>query len=873
MNVSTSQKISRTLESKNTQLQNILDQLPGKNNLIHHDTWRFEAKPQGFTADFTSLSNISIDFNTDSNSKAIAKSFFLFMSAGKNGIVTLRNIFESIIKIFFYLHKNKINTINKNDLKSYLEYILSHSMNNGVPVPKVTPLSYHVSLTAMNTNEWNSVSKIHGLPFLFDQNFSNRMIHKRLKFIFESKYQGDLTFGDWKDGGSLNNLTLDYGKFYVEHCANIFDKHFSVAASIGWTLLKVRKISNKAGFFYNDKGTMGILRPICRSFLEGLTPNQLCKRYRRNLGLERLFELHKETIIAFKGIQSLLLSRKTILEEKNIRDIANRAGLESSEEYIVPSLTALVEIYVDRIIQSKAPEFRTNPNPENDLSKSLHLEGRSINLFSIVQPMFQELVDNCNPSVPNRSFFRKFGLERSGSKGVTLSDQYIKLIEDAGATYFVAITGWRESEYGFSIANVHTDYNRDILDQSANPLRFSVKWYVPKTNGDIKLNREISYKAYQTLKLMSFLVLAESLRPCLYRFQSSAKNIYNSAEFMKRTVRNAWAHFVSHYQPFTEISKKFSSISDLKKEPENTFAPDLVHAYITAKTQIERVRFLIEYDKRRNLIPMFREGKLAKEHSDLLEQYLSPSTYNYLQNTESKHPTLTKDVITELLTDCLYPTVHAFRHMWAESVYRRFDGDIGWMIRSSFKHISHTQWNAYVDNKDNYWQHQNVKREVITSIVNNYISKRGHDYSGAFSKLLRRMFLRTHVKTVQEIADFCLKEIIDIKSSPWGYCLLSRRSMFRAKCAVGGIPVRHNATPSLCLGCCNNLTQSGNTEGILLGIANDLSILNSTETLEPLYMASQKVVKKALVHLIDLGADPLVIQTIKTSLENRPKFL
>ena len=54
-----------------------------------------------------------------------------------------------------------------------------------------------------------------------------------------------------------------------------------------------------------------------------------------------------------------------------------------------------------------------------------------------------------------------------------------------------------------------------------------------------------------------------------------------------------------------------------------------------------------------------------------------------------------------LVADCYYPTPHAFRHMWAEAVYRRFDGDIGWMIRSQFKHITRYMWGDYIRDKEN----------------------------------------------------------------------------------------------------------------------------------------------------------------------------
>lgn len=104
----------------------------------------------------------------------------------------------------------------------------------------------------------------------------------------------------------------------------------------------------------------------------------------------------------------------------------------------------------------------------------------------------------------------------------------------------------------------------------------------------------------------------------------------------------------------------------------------------------------------------------------------------------------------EILADALYPSPHAFRHMWAESVYRRFDGDAGWMIRSQFKHISQTMWLAYIRDKDNRFEHQRVKLVVIHSLVANFLRHKGEGYTGRMTTLLRRLSQKTKVLTADE---------------------------------------------------------------------------------------------------------------------------
>ena len=67
-------------------------------------------------------------------------------------------------------------------------------------------------------------------------------------------------------------------------------------------------------------------------------------------------------------------------------------------------------------------------------------------------------------------------------------------------------------------------------------------------------------------------------------------------------------------------------------------------------------------------------------------------------------------------------------------------------------------------------------------------------------------------------------EVENIKANPWGYCLLMRRTRYRARCVEEGEPMRHNASPELCLGCVHNLMQTTNVEWMLFQIASHVEI-------------------------------------------------
>jgi hypothetical protein len=299
----------------------------------------------------------------------------------------------------------------------------------------------------------------------------------------------------------------------------------------------------------------------------------------------------------------------------------------------------------------------------------------------------------------------------------------------------------------------------------------------------------------------------------------------------------------------------------------------LINAYKRSRQEFERVKFLLDR-KRRGFVWAYHTKTLRQDYSDLLDKHLSRETKEVIRALRSKidaTPSFSTQVTNELLEKCLYPTPHAIRHMWAEAVYRRFDGDVGWMIRSNFKHINQSMWLAYIRNKDNFNQHNRVKRNVISSLLANYVNKSGTGYAGAIDKLMRRLFLQTRTTTIDQlnyaIDRYSMIEIEDIKSNPWGFCILRKRVQAHAKCAELGVPQRHNASPALCLGCTNNLSQNGNVDGILLGVSNDVHVIANPKVPNSFRSASFQTVKIAHKQLKKLNVDPILLIDLEDALK------
>ncbi|PTB95724.1 hypothetical protein C9993_10130, partial [Marinobacter sp. Z-F4-2] len=324
---------------------------------------------------------------------------------------------------------------------------------------------------------------------------------------------------------------------------------------------------------------------------------------------------------------------------------------------------------------------------------------------------------------------------------------------------------------------------------------------------------------------------------------------------------NLWPHFVQHYPDFKLLDDldSWHTLAEIEASQElltmpqqrererllalrssqewDTIAIDenLRTAWHRARSEWPRLAFLWSKNTRANRgwVVQYRQGDLRTDWTELLNAHLSDETQQWLFSLSIEELKTNKEVgralSNEVLAEALYPSPHAFRHMWAESVYRRFDGDAGWIIRSQFKHISQRMWLAYIRNKDNRFILKSAKLHVTHSLVENFLKNKGEGYAGQMTTLLRRLFQKTKIMTADEqkelAARLATQEIENLKSNPWGYCLLMRRSRHKANCTQGGEPMRHNASPELCLGCIHNFMQSSNVEWMIFHVSAHVEAL------------------------------------------------
>jgi hypothetical protein len=883
--------------SNREKLQNILNRTAVDSNELDSITWYLN----GVVLDFNILTQLHRRYpdwwkNKSIDLISLAKLLVLESIDGKRSAEKIKEVFDALIKTLFYLAENNTHSIKKKQLDQHIGFLMMTNIEEKGLVRRLTPLAFKKvqKYLVICFRELPRILNIHGLKdLLLNSGFSEKVITSAAKSAIAIESGGDLTYRDWQEGGSFNHLTLDFGRYYIDHCTSFFNQNLGIALALKKTIEKIPIIIEMAGLSTSE-GNVAYITTFVNSYLIGCDSGTFMKKpcyVEICHAASRDFSYNLRQIRAFETLRTGI----------EIDNLAKLGGIEELDEDKREWIKHLIDIRESVLIPEFTPPFSAKGDSEYNCLNSVI--GSSVDLNALncaIDCAYQRLLQSVSAEPPPLSFYESIDyapdvkLSKS-SKGILL--RFLDNVEHAGIVRFVSLSGWRESEYGFSLSDIEISANRDILDQFANPVRYAVHWKVPKTNGATKLHRDITRSAYRCAYQLTRLVSAKAEDPCLYTFNTCNKIPKESGHSIRLAIPAMWSHFVGCYDPFIQLdlleeldvlrgklshnnveANRFAELSQRAiREKWDNLKSDLllVEAHRRAREEHDRVAFFLNRDKKpMNWVWEYRNSNLQPVLQNLLDTYLSEETRAVIEALETEQDvtrTLTRAITNELIGDCLYPTPHALRHMWAEAVYRRFDGDAGWMIRSQFKHISQSMWLAYIRNKDNRRQHEQVKRRVVSSLLANYLRKNGKGYAGAMDRLLKRLFIMTTSSTIEQlhtaIDQYGILEIADIKANPWGYCLLRRRNQAHAKCAEGGVPQRHNASPAFCLGCTNNLTQETNIPGIILGISNDLKVLNTPQVPESFRRVAYNTVANAVKQLRKLDADHNTLNEIETALK------
>lgn len=849
-----------------------LNALPStNNNILKSNVWNFE---------FPNDESINIDFNELKDMEErhpdwpLAKNFDWVLLTKRVWLSLDRSISPGAyqkqlngLKLFWLAMAHlKLTEINKDNCNEFLTFLLTHNVEGNEIRRNLTIKSYKYFTTQIPVLQYKLILSGLGLNWI-SRDLSYSFIRKLYKYLIPHLTNNAQSYQDWYQGGDFNTLGLDYGQYYLEHCLTFYETNYPLAIALTSTRNALPEIATSSGY---SQVTVDIYLNLV---LHGYSVNEISQQS-EYWSVTTIQNIHEAVSDHFISAYKQASFDTALLQD------------ETSEEFVVACGQKNTPENIDRMRVVLWGWIRKNNKTE---TLRLLKEFQKPITWTGFQKQLSRVKTQCDQKpcqLPTPKDYEFIGIPKDETKHWPASYpiQLIRLVAQAGLASVVGLCGWRSSEYGWPHSAIIRSANKDKLDQYAFPYRYQVDWYVKKTKGNVRVMREVTFNIIRMAEQLQSLNNHTDEQPCLYPVATTNKNQHNSKSPVRHSIQGLWCNFVNHYSGFTllddwtvwmSLQKKRNnktSLSPEEKEKERQLIgqrsieewnnlpidANLKEAWQRSRKEWPQLNFFFEAsttkDKKEWLVK-YHNNTLRSDWKKLLDKHLSQEVIDWLhsQPTEVlKSKFTTKAVMNNLMEDTLYPTPHGFRHMWAEAIYRRFDGDAGWMIRSQFQHISRGMWLDYVRNKDNRSDHQISKYKVISSLVQNYLKNQGKGYAGQLNIWLRRVFQQTSISSPDELAQLVdhltTEEIENIKANPWGYCLLKRRTRSKARCAENGEPMRYNASPDLCLGCAHNLMQPVNVEWSILHAAPHIEVLRNPDTPGMFKASSYELVKNITKH-------------------------
>lgn len=851
---------------------------PLKDTNLALDCWQFKTSNGLASLDFSMfelphtqfISSIPFKYDDQTGSlscKELAKLLFLCQvtEKSKDSLVVR---FNTLLRLFAFLAEKRLHIVEQDSLESLYSFMMTTDVTKGSAITRYSALGFNSCIKFLNYQKIRSLLTLFSVEVLLGA-IPQKQQSKALNSACLAT--AGMTSKDYQEGGSFNFLTLDIGRYYVDHCANYFEKHYSFGVALACTIREASaSVQEELEGAVNQKTLSRHINYVLMGrdiVAEPLTSNSGHKHF----SSDKLSIIQSKTLEIFWKHLKGSYTQTYLQKATTLQSLADHFELRDRFDTLEFLRSLIFSRFNKQLPKSRLKILKEyQACVESDDFKRITLKDFDKTCDSFVDKLEQSsLID----------LWRDVGQShREGGDGV---NDFISSIESAGVTLFVAQTGWRQSEYGFPLSAILVENNKDILDSSYSPFRFHVKWTVPKTAKSTKLEREITLSSYILASQLSSLVAPDQGFPCLYNASAMKSNVFKSDKQMTTRVNKHWKGFVLENDSFSELeqlevlSNKTSLTTEdrelqsllLKKYPNDYKTAEL--KWVKNKLREDLPRLLTanrnaadsHTDSLSARIFAYSNGTLECQHKDIFEQYVDEEILEKVKQAGfCSANEVPKDLISlvseQILDGVVYPSPHAFRHMWAEAVLRRYRGDVGKFIRANFKHIDERFFMRYLKNKDVRAIFEMAKRTTINSMVKSHLMAVRDDYremAGRFDVFIRRLSKATTVVGIDDLIekaqDFSEHNIVDIKANSWATCILRRSTYTQAKCSINGVPQRQNASPSLCLGCVNGDINEGNFTGIMLTVKNDVqACLNpelptvfKAESIEMIKLAKKRV--------------------------------
>jgi hypothetical protein len=821
---------------------------------VYSDTWHFKVKSNDSTTtlDF-SWFNLPV-FNHEAIATYLKDGYDFPLSAKEYAKLVCLSVinptrvanalwaYQMMLHLFAFLKESRATSLTASLLESFWTSFMGRTVNQYGFVNRVSTPSYQGSIKPVPFHTIRNNLKALGVVGVIDPSLTQKKIEKSLDDVCQSQYS--TTLAEFKKGGSFNFLGLELGQYYVDYLNQVYQNDFLYASVCR---LVLESIDTKYEMKSLDTKPSRVLREV---MLTAVLRGVEYKRAARRVGIN-LNALAVEVKDALFKEYSKLFELVTSLKDQSIEALVIELGLSSRSDSVELIRILMLQKYLGLEGHKTADEVWQGYLLSLDKT---FLEAESLSQLSAddVYKKMQTIVSK--QRLGREQFLADIGAWANKQLSNQECNTYksFKAVIDkpfyAMTNLIVAWTGYRKSEFGFPLSAIHPEPNLDILDNAHVPFRFKLKWLVPKTGGSTKINREITSQCYQVAAQLHEVFGHEGDEPCLYSYAGKAnkENINQSEGYIDLRVKANWEGFIRAYQPFNDVIKLDTLNSrhttqltiDEQKELEVLLAKYRVGsaryknlhscAQEVAKgwSRLSCTSFNSARAQRalKASLILFSKGESLEntKYQEIIETYLSDETKALLTSgsVDLNDKKTMKDITSELLEGVRYPSPHAFRHIWAESVLTRYQGDVGAVIRHQFAHLDNSFFMAYLRDKDARGLMQSAKLRYLNSLVELLIIESeqvGEKYVGGLAQFVKKATSLTQVKDdngMLALREAISGRIIDIQVNPFATCIPRDGADSRAKCSKMGSLNPQDAKPEFCLNCTNALITEGNIKGI-----------------------------------------------------------
>lgn len=777
------------------------------------------------------------------SSKQYAKLFCSAALTPKSSQAVLPT-YHMIMQIFAFLNEHHEIALSTSLLDAFWTSFMARSVNQNGFFNRVSSPSYKGFIRRAPLQKLRNQLMALGVTGVIEQKLTNTKIENSLDEVCQSQYS--MTLKEFKKGLSFNFLGLELGQYYVDHLNHVYQNNFLYTAVCKKALSAAIEKSGLANITEgNDRNRLNNVL-LAGILGDDLDASQVFTKGVYHQDLKRMTEnaLVSEYSKRFDSVSSM--------RDDNIKSLVIELGLGARFDAVEVIRVLMLQKYLGLQGHKSADDVWSGYLSSLDRS---FIDSQSLSAICVddVYAKMESIVSQ--QRLTGRECLTAIQQWAKGLMTTSADETYksFKALLDthlhAMTALVVAWTGYRKSEYGFPLSAIRTEPNVDILDNAHVPFRFKLKWLCPKTNGSTKIDREVTSQCYQVAAQLNELFGHEQDKPCLYALTSNnlrKEKAEESGSFIEYRVTVNWAGFIN-YQPFHEVMRLNDLLQENREltsqEQEEVEALSLKYAVGSARyrhllssasevktgwLRLSRASASFAGDKAQR---KFKQSLVAycqgcpvenDEHLTIIDKHLSSETKALLQSARvslDDRKTM-KDISSEILEGVRYPSAHAFRHIWAEAVLTRYQGDVGAVIRHQFCHLDGSFFMAYLREKDARGLMASAKQRYLNSVVERLIiesEQRDEKHLGGLARFVQKATHLTQVKTesqIRALREVIAGRIIDIQPSRFATCIPRDGGESRAKCAKMGTLNPQDAKLEFCLNCMNAWISEGNIHGI-----------------------------------------------------------